>query len=134
MKLPDIIRRLGAPAVASVLFVFVACQAGAQTATQAPPGWIADSHTGCKVWNALPQPDESVTWSGPCKGGLANGQGTLQWFEHGRPDVRYDGEYQDGKRNGHGVVTDTHGNRVEGDFRNDEPVTMAPNEIDFIAR
>ena len=27
------------------------------------PGWIADTRTGCRVWNPNPQPNEAVTWS-----------------------------------------------------------------------
>ena len=34
--------------------------------------WIADKR-GCKVVNISPQEGESITWSGECKNGLANG-------------------------------------------------------------
>lgn len=42
--------------------------------------WIADKR-GCKVVNIAPQEGESITWSGECKNGIANGEGTLTWFE-----------------------------------------------------
>jgi hypothetical protein len=132
MKLQNIIRVICATTFAAILFVgFQAC---AQTKSQAQSGWIADRKTGCKIWNAEPQQDESVTWSGPCKNGLAEGHGTLQWFEHGQPDARYEGEYQGGQRNGYGVETEANGTQFKGEFRDDEPVTMAPNEINFIKR
>ncbi len=132
MKLRAITGRLSAAAAAAILLI--AFHGSAQTEHQAPPGWIADPKTGCKIWNAAPQPDESVRWSGSCKDGLADGQGTLQWIEKGQPDVRYDGEYHNGKRNGYGVVTDPNGNRIAGEWRDDEPVPLSGNEIDFIER
>ncbi|HEV8014384.1 MAG TPA: hypothetical protein VGP48_02565 [Stellaceae bacterium] len=107
----------------------IAGAARAQTDAQTPPGWIADTKTGCKIWNPAPQPHEAVHWSGRCKGGYAEGKGTLQWTENGRPGDRYDGEYQAGKRNGHGVVTEGNGTRVEGDWQNDELLQMGVNEI-----
>src|SRR5215469_12363443 len=89
--------------------LYAAAGAAAQTETDAPPGWIADSKTGCKVWNPAPEPKEAIHWSGPCKNGYADGRGTVQWMENGKPGDRYDGEYRGGKRNGHGVVTYSNG-------------------------
>jgi hypothetical protein len=94
-----------------------------------PPAWITDAKTGCKVWNPAPQAHETIRWSGGCEGGYAQGKGTLQWFENGRPGDRYEGEYQAGKRNGHGTVTMSNGTRIEGDWRNDELLQLGVNEI-----
>ncbi len=107
----------------------LAWPAMAQHKSTRPPGWIADSKTGCKVWNPAPQAHETIHWSGKCQGGYASGDGTLQWFENGRPGDRYEGEYQDGKRNGHGTVTMGNGTRIEGDWRNDELLQLGVNEI-----
>jgi hypothetical protein len=114
-------------AVAAVLCV--ASSAHAQTETHRPPSWIADSKTGCKIWNPAPQPHETIQWSGGCKGGYAQGKGTLQWFENGKPGDRYEGDYQGGKRNGHGTVTMSNGTRIEGDWRDDVLLQMGLNEI-----
>src|SRR5215475_6638516 len=48
------------------------------------PGWIADASTGCRVWNDHPRPKETITWSGRCENGLAQGNGVVQWFEDSR--------------------------------------------------
>ena len=114
-----------------VLFAVIGLSGGAfaQSHTNRSPGWIADSKTGCKVWNPAPQAHETIRWSGGCEGGYASGDGTLQWFENGRPGDRYEGEYQSGKRNGHGVVTMSNGTRIEGDWRNDELLQLGVNEI-----
>lgn len=84
-----------------------------------PPGWIADARTGCQIWNADPQPDESITWSGACADGRATGPGVLQWFENGRPTVRYEGEYRDGRANGRAIYVWPDGARYEGDYLDD---------------
>lgn len=131
MRFPTIVRGLCAAAFAAGLCI--ACQAVAQTDQQSPPRWIADSRTGCKIWDPAPEPHESIHWSGGCKDGFADGNGTLQWFENGRPGDRYVGEYRHGKRNGHGVVTYSNGTRVEGDWSDDQLLQMGVNEIEFRA-
>jgi hypothetical protein len=125
----SIIRGIGTVAVVAILGL--AFQSAAQTDEQAPPAWIADSMTGCKIWNPAPEPHESVHWAGPCKDGFAEGKGTLQWTENGKLGDRYDGEYQHGKRNGHGVVTDSDGHRIEGNWLDDELLQPGATEIDF---
>ena len=119
-------------AVAGMLCLALPClvlRANAQNATQHPPAWIADSKTGCKVWNPAPQSHETIRWSGGCQSGYAQGKGTLQWFESGKPGDRYEGDYQAGKRNGHGIVTESNGTRIEGDWRDDQLLQMGVNEI-----
>lgn len=100
--------------------------------------WIADGK-GCKVWNPVPKPAETVVWSGACKNGFAEGEGTLLWFLDGKPNGRdmgmrlqgllqghvvseagngnhFEGDYKDGKRTGKGVFVWVNGDRYEGDF------------------
>ncbi len=124
--------RRAAAIVAAALGTALALAAPARA--QAPPGWIADSKTGCKVWDPAPEPDEAITWSGPCKNGYADGEGTLQWTENGKPTDRYVGEYHNGKRNGAGTVTYRNGQTVSGEWHDDELLQFPPNEIDFIER
>jgi hypothetical protein len=80
--------------------------------------WIADQKTGCKVWDPYRSPSQSITWSGDCANGLAQGRGTLQWLNEGKPGERDEGEFKDGKQHGRGVRAFTNGARYEGDFRN----------------
>ena len=73
------------------LLVFLCAATGSAMAQTARPaqaaqeGWIADSKTGCKVWDPMPQQNETVSWSGSCKNGLAQGRGVLQWYADGKP-------------------------------------------------
>jgi hypothetical protein len=102
------------PVIIAVGVLLVSTPALAQTQLST---WSVDAHTGCKLWNIAPLPNETMTWSGACRNGLGQGQGVLQWFEAGRPGDRYEGELRDGKQTGHGVITSTDGRRYEGDFR-----------------
>jgi len=91
---------------------------GEAEAQSQPPqaGWIADKN-GCRLWDPYPQPDESISWSGACKDGYANGNGAAQWFEGGQPSDRYEGEYANGHSNGYGVYSWAQGDRYEGEFK-----------------
>jgi hypothetical protein len=100
--------------IATAAFLLVTFEAGAQTSNPLPPDWITTANQPCKVWNPQPQPDDSVTWSGPCVDGFASGKGILRWMKKAEPDVEFDGAYKDGKRNGPGVLTTADGYSVEG--------------------
>jgi len=113
------------------------------TAAPAHAGaWVADGKSGCQVWNPNPQLEESVTWSGPCSNGRAEGRGVVQWSKGGAPletdkgewhdgrqvgkgtqswsGGRYDGELANGEPNGHGILT-LQKVRYEGDFHDGKP-------------
>ena len=47
-----------------------------------PYHWIYDQN-GCKHYNPNPKDNETLTWTGSCKNGYANGHGTLVWYENG---------------------------------------------------
>jgi len=105
-------------------------------------GWLADAKSGCQVWDPNPQLDETMTWSGPCANGHADGPGTVQWLKGGVaietdegewhdgrqagkgvqiwPDGRYEGDLAEGEPNGHGVLT-LKKLRYEGEFRDSKP-------------
>jgi len=109
--------------IALAAILFSTFQAAGQTADRVTPDWITTANQPCKIWIPEPQPDESVTWSGACKDGLATGKGILRWTENGKPDVEFDGQYANGKRNGYGVMIAPDGKRAEGVWVNDRLVT-----------
>jgi hypothetical protein len=104
--------------------LIVSIPAIAAVDNSASSGWTTASNMPCKVWNPEPQPNESVTWSGGCKDGLASGKGILRWTENGKPDVEFAGEYADGKRNGAGVMTMPDGQRTIGTWEDDELIPV----------
>src|SRR5665213_2190996 len=120
-------RSFGIIAIAAILLI--SFKAIAQTDNPTSPGWITATNKPCKVWNPEPQPNESVTWSGPCKDGFASGKGILRWTEDGKPDAEFDGQYASGKRNGSGVMITPEGQRIEGEWADDEPEAADPNAI-----
>jgi len=103
---------LRATAAALGLLVLSCATASAQQL----PGWITDQR-GCRAGSSVMQPNRSFTWTGGCSGGLVEGQGVLQWYDTGTPSDRYDGEYRDGKMNGHGTYFAVDGERYEGEFK-----------------
>lgn len=115
--------------IATAVIALISSNAVAKTGAPAAPGWITAANRPCKIWNPAPQPNETVTWSGRCKDGFASGKGVLHWTENGKPDVEFDGEYANGKRNGFGVIITPDGQHTEGDWTNDEPVPVDPNAI-----
>src|SRR3954451_17182422 len=78
--------------------------------------WIADKR-GCKVANTFPRAGESITWSGPCKDGYADGEGVMQWFLNGKEDDRYEGQISMGWAEGHGVLPKIEGGKYDGQWK-----------------
>ena len=115
--------------IIAVAIVLIAHGAMAQTDNPAPPDWITVTNQPCRIWNPNPQADESATWSGPCKDGMASGKGVLRWTENGHPDVEFDGQYENGKRNGPGVMVTPDGKRLEGSWVDDELIVPDRNSI-----
>jgi hypothetical protein len=76
-------------------------------------GYISDSN-GCKIANPSPRPNETVTWSGACKDGFAEGAGVMQWTEDKQPGPRYEGTLVHGALSGEGKLTLPDGSTYEG--------------------
>jgi len=87
----------------------------AVTADDERARYIVDQN-GCRIVNPSPRPEETVTWSGGCKEGLAEGKGVLQFFQSGIADEKYEGAMRDGYAEGDGVQTMVDGGRYEGQF------------------
>jgi len=81
--------------------------------------WIADKR-GCKVANPFPQSDESITWSGACPEGFANGEGVLIFFIGGREHSRYEGTLKRGWAEGRGVLLFPDGGKYDGQWANSQ--------------
>jgi hypothetical protein len=96
--------------------VVLAVPAAAQ---YSPPQWTADARTGCRIWNSSPEPGSSVSWSGRCVNGLAEGPGILQWFIDGKPGSRFQGELREGLLNGRGYYQFANGSRYDGEYLDD---------------
>ena len=92
---------------------------GSTTAFAQAGGWTADSRSACKVWNDSSQPSASVTWTGNCPKGVAQGHGTAQWVKDGKPVLKVEGEYLDGKlQDGQQSRTYANGDRYVGNYAN----------------
>ena len=69
----------------------------------------------CYVWNPSLATGASVTWTGECVGGLAQGTGTLTWISDGNQQTGT-GHLQDGRRTGNWVLRDANGSVQEGPY------------------
>jgi hypothetical protein len=85
-------------------------------ASENDESWIADNN-GCKVANTFPREGETITWSGECKDGYANGTGILQWFLNGKEDDRFEGNLAMGWAEGRGTLNKADGGKYEGDWK-----------------
>lgn len=76
---------------------------------------IAATDDGCKVYAPEDTPKKAV-WTGPCKDGFAEGEGTLQWTLAGKKDVRYQGVMKAGRYHGLGYTMSPDNTQYEGEF------------------
>jgi hypothetical protein len=115
-------------ALAFTIFLIAPIGASAQQQKQPQPPipkeivinlhWITDSN-GCKIWDSKPSPNETVTWTGTCTDGYADGKGKLIWIVNGHPSGTYEGEMKGGHYDGQGTQIWPTGSRYDGEWRND---------------
>ena len=70
---------------------------------------------GCYVWDSSLVLGQTVTWTGECTGGLAQGTGTLTWASDGNQQTST-GRLQDGQGTGNWVIRFENGDVYEGPF------------------
>jgi MORN repeat len=119
-------------------FAFAQCLAVAPTERECPPDepdsvqiswdapcesgtWLMDTEAGCRMWDWHPDVNDTATWTGACPLGLKDGQGIVQWFEHGEPIDRFEGTYRAGMRQGFGLYAWNKTDRYEGNYEDDRP-------------
>lgn len=100
---------------------------------------IADPATGCKVENNHPMPKQSISWSGKCENGMANGVGTLQWLGAGKLIKLYEGSMKDGIASGYGTLTWSFNNGpiYKGEFKDGvlfSGVSMLPHSNGHVSQ
>lgn len=86
--------------------------------------FIKDRSTGCTVWFKHIFTEDSVTWSGACADGFAEGKGTMVGFTKGKETSRYVGEMKHGKPDGMGDFSFWGDRRLQGNFRAGEPLFL----------
>ena len=70
---------------------------------------------GCYVWDSSLVLGQTVTWTGECTGGLAQGTGTLTWASDGNQQTST-GRLQDGQGTGNWVIRLENGDVYEGPY------------------
>lgn len=96
-----------------VALAFVAMPSFAQ---QPASGLLADAKGKCKAANLSSVADVTMSWSGVCRDGLAEGNG-VELILHGDKElVRFKGEMRKGRPDGRGTIVYADGNSYEGEF------------------
>ncbi len=81
--------------------------------------YITSTDSHCKVSNPTPKENETITWSGECVNGFANGKGTVQWYQNGKKTSTFIGNLRNGEMNGKGKILFDNGNTYIGNFKQD---------------
>ncbi len=97
----------------SCTVLLLSALAGGPIAANSAGVFLSDAK-GCQVWDSNPHQGESVTWSGHCKDGKADGEGRVEWIVDGKTISSAEGPFRDGRLNGHGVINYSNGTRFEG--------------------
>ena len=93
--------------------------AGLETCAGQPVGsecWMeVANQPGCHLWNPGLAAGATVTWSGECSAGYAQGAGRVHWrYDDG--EQTWDGAYVDGRRRGNWVIQESDGDVAEGHY------------------
>src|ERR1700712_5550731 len=87
------------------------------TAASAAPKEILIGKEGCGVVNPHPVDGESITWTGGCKDGYADGEGILEWLVEGKLNSHYEGTLVKGEEEGLGYTRRASGYEYEGSYK-----------------
>lgn len=104
------IRNLLVTMIAAFVIAAPAFAQNNQTAT-------VEDQNGCKVYNPLPQENETVKWSGACRNGYIDGKGVLEWHIGGHLEERYEGDMKSGWAEGIGTFVSRQGMRYQGEWK-----------------
>ena len=58
--------------------------------------WLIDSNSNCSLFDANAKAGDSVSWSGDCENGLANGRGTAVFTNAGKQFESFTGNFAKG--------------------------------------
>ena len=125
-------------------YIFIAAVIGTTVGTAQMPPEVAENrcwqqpsgaacwqepsnHPGCYFWTDFYDPDKPFSWTGECRGSLAQGAGRLQWSKDppsgsGSPGASWNesGSFKDGKKHGRWAVSffdGMHAGKFEGPYR-----------------
>lgn len=99
-----------------ILAIITVLSGNAQTYTLEDK-WV-DCGNNVQLLDPYYSPGVTFTWSGPTKGGKANGQGVATKYVNGKFESKYEGTYRNGIREGKGTFTHMDGFVKTGTFVN----------------
>lgn len=106
-------------------FILIISSFNQLKAEESEGNFIKDKRTGCTVWYKHMFHEDSVSWSGACKNGFAEGYGTLIGFTKGVQTSSYIGEMKKGKPEGKGDFKFGNGRELKGHFSEGELLNLS---------
>ena len=82
--------------------ILVSCQFDFLLAQTLKDEWVVVNDKGCKVLDPYYSEGITMKWDGACINGKANGFGKLTKYNDGKLESTYEGNYNDGIREGKG--------------------------------
>src|SRR5262252_5810952 len=67
-----------------------------QRSISSDPHWLIDQRTGCWAYDSNAGASDSISWSGECPFGRADGHGTLTFYDRGRIFEQLTGNFDAG--------------------------------------
>jgi hypothetical protein len=117
------------------LFLGLALLTSADVLAQSGPVYLGASN--CRILDPTPKIEKTISWTGACKDGYADGAGVLQWIIKGEPGDRYEGTLAKGMPDGPGMFSYSNHGSFKGSFtagkRQGEGVVTYPNGSKLVA-
>lgn len=85
---------------------------------------ITDKNKNCSVFLKHTFNEDSISWNGPCKNGLAEGKGSMLGYTEGKETMKYIGEMKNGWFHGQGTFSFWGDRKLEGNFSEGEPLFL----------
>jgi S1-C subfamily serine protease/antitoxin component YwqK of YwqJK toxin-antitoxin module len=80
--------------------------------------WVVCNNQGCKLLDPYYSEEVTMKWEGSCVNGKANGYGKLIKYKNGEYESTYEGEFQNGIREGKGKFSHVSGTILVCNFTN----------------
>ena len=104
------------------LFIMAICQYDFLMAQTLKDEWVLVNDKGCKVLDPYYSDGITMKWDGACINGKANGFGKLTKYDDGKLESTFEGNYNNGIREGKGTFSHNTGTILECAFINGQAI------------
>jgi S1-C subfamily serine protease/antitoxin component YwqK of YwqJK toxin-antitoxin module len=91
--------------------------------------WVVCNNQGCKLLDPYYSEGVTMKWEGSCVNGKANGHGKLTKYKDGQYESTYEGEFNNGIREGKGKFSHISGTILECNFKNGQAIGLGKYDL-----